>query len=167
MPHIAIAKVKNGDWLAITTLYEDELHQDYIKSSKPKIQIDNLYKDEINQEIVKVLNDAVELANNLLPDLTVSKSFHWSLANQREVALQNLLIDTKHFTIFDFDDFFALGISDSPEENLKRQTLNDLVIENLTKLRVYRIGSSNMDFYLMGQAKNKDWIGIRTEVTWT
>ncbi len=71
MPHIAIAKVKNGDWLAITTLFEDELHQDYIQSSKPKIQIDNLYKDEINQEIVKVLNDAVELANNLLPDLTV------------------------------------------------------------------------------------------------
>ncbi|MEM7716061.1 MAG: pentapeptide repeat-containing protein [Cyanobacteria bacterium P01_A01_bin.68] len=167
MPHIAIAQIQNGYWLAIGTLFENELHQECTKSAKQKIEINNLYEDEINQEIVKILNNNIKFANNLLPDLTVLHSFHWSLANQREVALQNLLIDTKHFTIFDFDDFFALGISDNAEENYKRQTLHDLVTANLEDLRIYRIGACDMDFYLMGQAKNSDWIGIRTDVTWT
>ncbi|MGB6295222.1 MAG: nuclease A inhibitor family protein [Rivularia sp. (in: cyanobacteria)] len=38
---------------------------------------------------------------------------------------------------------------------------------SLKNLRLYRLGASRLEFYLMGEAENGDWIGIRTEVTWT
>jgi hypothetical protein len=47
------------------------------------------------------------------------------------------------------------------------QTLVQLVRDNLTDLRVFRIGRINMDVYVVGRAPSGNWLGLRTQIVET
>lgn len=161
-PWIVLASTKNGDWISISTGYDSGL----FKSKSRSTTQDTAHTLSGDTEtLIKTLENTLTEANSLLPDLAVSKHFFWKIAASKDVSLQNLLVSTNHFVVSGFKSIFQ---EDSRErEYRKRKTLYDLVANNLQNIRLYRIGGTQMDFYLIGQAQNQDWVGVRTEVTWT
>jgi Nuclease A inhibitor-like protein len=47
------------------------------------------------------------------------------------------------------------------------QTLVQLLRDNLTDLRVFRLGRINMDVYVVGRAPSGNWLGLRTQIVET
>lgn len=166
MLYIILARVKSGDWLGISTIVD--LGEQGSTSPQFYIQDNSIDKPE-NIELVQILNNITPEINKLLPDSEATEGLVWEIGKNRELLFQNLLISTQHLTIDEYqEDFFQQYRYDEDEEEyIQRQAVVDLVEENLTNLRLYRLGATNLDFYLMGEAENGDWIGIRTEVTWT
>jgi uncharacterized protein YjbI with pentapeptide repeats len=161
-PLIVLASTKSGDWLSITTGYDSGLFQE--KSGSTTQNIAHTLSGD-TETLIKTLENSLTDTNSLLPASAVSKHFIWKLATSKDVSLQNLLVSTNHFVVSRFKSIFQ---EDSRErEYQKRKKLYDLVANNLKNIRLYRIGGAQMDFYLIGQAQNQDWVGVRTEVTWT
>ncbi|BAY82420.1 pentapeptide repeat protein [Calothrix parasitica NIES-267] len=166
MLYIILARIKSGDWLGISTIVDFGEQG----NSSPIFCIqDNATEKSENIELVRKLNDITTEINALLPDSEATDSLVWEIGENREFVFHNLLMSTKHLTIDEYrEDFFQQYRYDEHEEEyIQRQAVADLVKGNLINLRLYRLGATNLDFYLMGEAENGDWIGIRTEVTWT
>lgn len=163
MLYILLANTKSGDWLGISTIAN--FGQQGKSSSFFRVK-DNAINKSQNIELVQILNNITSEINYLLPRSEATEGLVWEMGENREFVFQNLLISTKHLTIDEYrEDFFQQECDDDVFG--PRQSLADVVETNLTNLSLYRLGASRIDFYLMGEAENKDWIGIRTEVTWT
>lgn len=50
------------------------------------------------------------------------------------------------------------------QEIVKFQTLLDVLKDNLKEVKVYRIGSTSVDVYIIGEAANQDLVGLSTKV---
>ena len=72
------------------------------------------------------------------------------------------------------DDFFAIATKEEDwhdeEERETVQQFQNLVSvlkHNLSQLQVYRIGSTNIDAYIVGVAQSGDWAGLSTKLVET
>ena len=166
MLYVMLARIKTGDWLGISTIVD--LGEQ--GSSSPTFCIhDNATEKPQNAELVQILNNITTEINTLLPRSEATEGLVWEIGENREFVFQNLLMSTEHLTIDEYEEYFFQQDYEHEEDDeyIQRQRLANLVEENLKNLRLYRLGASRLDFYLMGEAENGDWIGIRTEVTWT
>ena len=73
-----------------------------------------------------------------------------------------------------FDEFFAPAVSEPAWKSAHQistarrfQAVVQLLQDNLTDLRVLRVGRINMDVYVLGRASSGNWLGLRTRVVET
>lgn len=69
-----------------------------------------------------------------------------------------------------FDPFVVEGPSASPEdlaEAARYRDLVELLSHELTNLRVYRVGKTDIDVYILGQDPCGAWLGLKTHVVET
>jgi uncharacterized protein YjbI with pentapeptide repeats len=167
-PCIVIGQTLDGDWLGITTQVMSVLEIE-IKTDENFYINDSVAVKLENQKLISILDRVLPEANELLPDSEATEKITWSLTENRDAMLQNLLLSTKHFGIKDIKGGeYLFQRTDVEDDELdRRESFAQLVINNLDDVRVYFIGGCNVDIFLLGKTKNQDWIGIRTGVTWT
>ncbi|MEG3939839.1 nuclease A inhibitor family protein [Microcoleus sp. S36b_A3] len=72
------------------------------------------------------------------------------------------------------DDFFAIATAEETwhdeeeRETVQRfQNLVSVLKQNLSQLQVYRVGSIEIDVYIVGVPQSGDWAGLSTQVVET
>jgi hypothetical protein len=102
---------------------------------------------------------------------------HWSA--QGELTPAKLLQLTNHppdapLKMLAVDDFFAIATQeedwhDEEEgETVKLfQNLVSVLKQNLSQLQVFRVGSINIDVYIVGATPSGDWTGLSTKLVET
>ena len=102
---------------------------------------------------------------------------HWSA--QGELTPAKLLQLTNHppdapLKMLAVDDFFAIATQeedwhDEEEgETVKLfQNLVSVLKQNLSQLQVFRVGSINIDVYIVGVTPSSDWTGLSTKLVET
>ena len=72
------------------------------------------------------------------------------------------------------DDLFRVAVAEPEWKGAAQlatarrfQTLVQLLRDNLTDLRVFRLGRINMDVYVVGRAPSGNWLGLRTQIVET
>ena len=102
---------------------------------------------------------------------------HWPA--QGELTPPKLLQLTEHppdapVKVVSVDDFFAIATQEEDwhdeeeQETVQRfQNLVSVLKQNLSQLQVYRIGSTNIDAYIVGVAQSGDWAGLSTKLVET
>lgn len=101
---------------------------------------------------------------------------YWSdYANgDRLTILQHQYSTKTKIEVQEFSDFFASAIKEQPwhnqveQEEVKRyQALVNLLSKNLTDLRVYLIGSVEIDVYILGMTDHRAIAGLSTKIVAT
>lgn len=102
---------------------------------------------------------------------------HWPA--QGELTPAKLLQLTNHppdapVEMRTVDDFFAIATQEEDwhdeEERETVQQFQNLVSvlkQNLSQLQVYRVGSTNIDAYIVGVAQSGEWAGLSTKLVET
>ncbi|MGB7894970.1 MAG: nuclease A inhibitor family protein [Microcoleus sp.] len=102
---------------------------------------------------------------------------HWPA--QGELTQAKLLQLTNHppdapVEMRTVDEFFAIATQEEDwhdeeeRETVKQfQNLVSVLKQNLSQLQVYRIGSTNIDAYIVGVAQSGDWAGLSTKLVET
>jgi hypothetical protein len=102
--------------------------------------------------------------------------FRWNAAEPTDEFLRGLSgeaadapVETRTLA-----DFFRVAASESEWKNAEQlatarkfQTLLHLLEENLTDLKVFRVGSINIPVYIAGRGASGDWLGVSTRVVET
>ncbi|QIR36057.1 nuclease [Tolypothrix sp. PCC 7910] len=133
----------------------------------------------MNEEITEKLK---QVSNNLL---MVSESeypfevFFWSGKSKESLTNQKLLQLTGHpqdtaIEIVDLDYFFR-NFSQEQEwhdeiqkQNVQKfQSLIKTLKDNLTDIKLYRLGTVNIDVYIVGQTLSQELAGISTKLVET
>jgi hypothetical protein len=69
------------------------------------------------------------------------------------------------------DDFFAPFTEEregeDPSDAKRFQALKELLSKELTDLRVLRVGSADIDVYILGRHASGEWLGLKTRVVET
>ena len=98
---------------------------------------------------------------------------------QGELTPAKLLQLTDHLPdapvkVVSVDDFFARATQEEDwhdqeeRETVKRfQNLVSVLKQNLSQLQVYRVGSIDIDAYIVGMTPSGDWMGLSTELVET
>jgi hypothetical protein len=166
MPCLIIGRTIVGDWFAATT--ETMLEVD-VKASDIFYTNDGSKTKVENEKLISAVEEVTAEIDSFLPDSEGAQRLIWSIAESRELLLQNLLLETKHFAIKGSEgcEYIFQRDMEEGEEREQRESLAELVLSSLSDIRVYFIGGANVDLYLIGQTQSRDWLGIRAEVTWT
>jgi uncharacterized protein YjbI with pentapeptide repeats len=164
MPCIIIGRTECADWFGISTKVSLGMQ---VKTQEKFYTDDGAVAKPENQRLISIFEEVLSEVNEMLPDSEATDELVWDLASSRESMLQNLLLKTKHFAIKDTEGCEYLFQEDIPDEEDRRKAFSQIVLDNLLDIRVYFIGSSNVDLFLLGKTRNHEWIGIRTGVTWT
>ena len=102
---------------------------------------------------------------------------HWSA--QGELTPAKLLQLTNHppdapLKMLAVDDFFAIATQEEDwhdeeeRETVKLfQNLVSVLKQNLSQLQVFRVGSINIDVYIVGATPSGDWTGLSTKLVET
>ncbi len=102
---------------------------------------------------------------------------HWQ--TQEQLTPAKLLQLTGHppnspVELRTVDEFFAIATveedwhDEEERETVKRfQNLVSTLKQNLSQLQVYRVGSTNIDAYIVGVAQSGDWAGLSTKLVET
>ncbi len=159
--YIVLGNTPSGDWLGISTRGSDLLEQSYYSSQVFRVKDLAVAKPE-NQALIEALESAIT-GVHFSPYLEHLKDFVWEVAEQRSALIHNLL-DTIKALIADEAEMVFRAYEDGDEDDKDRASqANRLVMENLSHLRVYRLGAGEIDVYFVGQTENGDWIGFRTK----
>ena len=101
---------------------------------------------------------------------------HWyDCANSdRQVILQHQYPAQTKIEVQEFSSFFASVTKEQPWHNSKEQkevkryqALVKLLSKNLTDLRVYLVGSVEIDAYILGMTNNRAIAGLSTKIVAT
>lgn len=102
---------------------------------------------------------------------------HWPA--QGELTPAKLLQLTQHspdapVKVVSVDDFFAIATQEEDwhdqeeRETVKRfQNLVSVLKQNLSQLQVFRVGSIEIDAYIIGVTQNGEWAGLSTKLVET
>lgn len=102
---------------------------------------------------------------------------HWQ--TQEQLTPAKLLQLTEHppdapVELRTVDDFFAIATQEEDwhdeeeRETVKRfQNLVSVLKQNLSQLQVFRVGSIEIDVYIIGVTQNGDWAGLSTKLVET
>jgi hypothetical protein len=105
--------------------------------------------------------------------------FYWTGESQESLTNQKLLQLTRHpqetsIETVELDDFFRNCAQEkewhdeTQKENVhKFQLLVKTLKENLTNIQVYRLGTINLDVYIVGATLSGDLAGISTKLVET
>jgi hypothetical protein len=184
--YLIFAKTKIGSWLGLSVEVSYALEADGVRAD-PVFEVRDFARSRIeNRDLITALENAVIKMNKLihLVDTNICRSGNdeinraiWTLNEDRALAFSNLLLQTKLVSVIKYMDVSSIEeLQEDAEEsecdefngqifNFDRAT-SRLIAENFTNLRYYYIGSTLIDIYLVGQAKNGDWLTIDTSVVW-
>ncbi len=133
----------------------------------------------MNQQITKKLKQA---SDNLLMTSESEYPFEvflWSNQAQTPLTNQKILQLTEHpqqtsVEEVELDDFFRNCAQEKEwqdeiqKQNVSKfQSLVKTLKDNLTDIKVYRIGTINIDVYIVGKTASGDLVGISTKVVET
>jgi hypothetical protein len=102
---------------------------------------------------------------------------HWSA--QGELTPAKLLQLTNHppdapLKMLAVDDFFAIATQEEDwHDEEERETVKlfqnmvSVLKQNLSQLQVFRVGSINIDVYIVGVTPSSDWTGLSTKLVET
>jgi Nuclease A inhibitor-like protein len=105
--------------------------------------------------------------------------FHWKSDPQQDIIPEFILERTGYaldtpVEVVDFDSFFAIATTEQnwhnqdDRETVKRyQNLVKILKDNLTQIQVIRVGTINIDVYIVGKTANGELAGIATKVVET
>lgn len=182
-PYIIIGRTVVGDWFGAILFNCNEeytgtgYHFGIITNMNRVTQMSEvLGKNDTAMEKAEHINliSAVEEAGAEIEDLV------WLLAEDRDIVIHELLLVADVLAITGVEDSCCViqedRYKDYKEDKMdeekkleqeKRKIFAQLVLNNLSNIRVYFIGSAEIDIYLIGETQNKDWLGIHTGVVWT
>jgi uncharacterized protein YjbI with pentapeptide repeats len=119
MPCIIIGRTVIGDWFGITTkiLLEIDLKTDeeFCVEDKAKAAVEN-------QRLIAAVEGIASEVDGLLPDSEGTQGIIWAIATSRDLMIQNLLLQTKHFAIKDVRGCEYLFQRDIPEDTERRES---------------------------------------------
>ena len=158
--YILVAQTKLGDWLAISLQFQRYLELEEVWSS-PVFEIkDTAIAKPEYREFITTLENTIETTKQELPKEGNGAEYIdgliWNLAADRDLAIQNTLMETRHFKIETCSPVTMFGEQE-----------NTLLTKNLIDKRIYYVGSVHIHIYLVGQTVSQDWIVMHTEVIWT
>lgn len=102
---------------------------------------------------------------------------HWQ--TQGELTPAKLLQLTNHppdapVKVVSVDEFFAIATSsedwhdEGERETVQRfQNLVSVLKQNLSNIQVYRVGSTDIDAYIVGVSPSGNWMGLSTQLVET
>ncbi|MGB3536097.1 MAG: pentapeptide repeat-containing protein [Microcoleaceae cyanobacterium] len=180
IPYIIVGRTAVGDWFAAIIgdnfdVYgtSDRFGENTDISTVTEMN-EALTKDDAAMTKAEHLNliSAVEEADAEIEGLI------WSLAEDRDLMLHKLLLATDIFMIEEdysyviqedyYEDYEEEDMGEAEKlEQEKREVLAQLVLNNLSNIRVYFVGEFDIDVYLIGQTTNQDWLGIHTRMSCT
>jgi hypothetical protein len=127
-----------------------------------------------------LLNQLSTVATGLLyPSETDAPFVPFAWETMRDFSIDKLLLATRHdrntpVDGMELDDFFAPvehieeWFDDSERETAHRfATLNDTLEDLLTDISVYRIGTVNIDVYVIGKTADGYFAGVSTKLVET
>lgn len=102
-----------------------------------------------------------ESYEDIAEEYRIDEDFYELYCDPVSLAESDLYAKYQHF------DYFFGFIYEAPnnfkwEEYEKYKKFADLVLDNLTRIELYRIGEIQVHFYLVGEADNGDLIGIHS-----
>ena len=153
------------------------VYQDLIQPIQPYIGDLEIYQIQTSQ-MVKT-NKLIDLASCILINDEINRAV-WILNKDKDSVFLNLILQTKLISVIKYVDIPSIDELDKDREEAESNIYNQfkdqifdfdratskLIAENFTNLRYYYIGSTLIDIYLVGQAKNGDWLTIDTSVVW-
>jgi hypothetical protein len=105
--------------------------------------------------------------------------FQWELPQPQDLTPEKVCQQTNHsldtpVEMVDIDDFFKVATTEqdwqdaTEKETVKKyQQLVKILKQSLRHLKVYRLGSRNIDVYIVGQTSSGEWVGLSTQVVET
>jgi hypothetical protein len=105
--------------------------------------------------------------------------FYWEAVDKGTINPKSLLQKTGRpqntpVEVVDLDCFFQVATTEqkwhSPEEHKTVKKFNDLVNtlkQNLSDIKVYRVGKRNIDVYIVGKISAENYAGVSTKVVET
>ena len=105
--------------------------------------------------------------------------FYWEAVDKGTINPKSLLQKTDRpqntpVEVVDLDCFFQVATTEqkwhSPEERKTVKKFNDLVNtlkQNLSDIKVYRVGKRNIDVYIAGKISAENYAGVSTKVVET
>ncbi len=179
IPYIIVGRTVAGDWFAAMIVIDD-IRRQYEGGTGISIVTEiseALGKDDaamIKAEHINLISTVKEAEAEIQEDLV------WSLAEERDIMLHKLLLAADLFIIKGIEycshviqaDYYEdyeeedMGEEEKLEQE-KKEVLAQLVLNNLSNIRVFFVGGCDIDVYLIGQTANQDWLGIHTGVVWT
>ena len=102
--------------------------------------------------------------------------FNWGAAEPTQDFLRGLTGEASDVQVETTSaaNFFRVAVSEAEWKNADQlnearrfQTLLRLLEQNLTNLRVYRVGAVNIPVYVAGRAASGNWLGVSTRVVET
>jgi uncharacterized protein YaeQ len=105
--------------------------------------------------------------------------FLWEYNDTSELNSETVLQKTGHpqdtpIGVVDFDSFFTVAtteeewhVQEERETVKKFQNLVNVLKQNLSALKVYRLGCRNIDVYVVGRTPLGDYAGLSTKVVET
>ncbi len=106
-------------------------------------------------------------------------AFFWEASENTAITPEKILQQTGHpadtpIEAVDLDAFFAVATTEQDwyeqeeRETLKRfQNLVETLKNNLTDIKVYRVGTTTIDVYIVGKTPSGDLAGLSTKVVET
>ncbi len=183
--YIIIGRTIVGDWFS-AMLLDSEIDNyrgisDYFDRDITQQMIEALAEGDKAMEktehinLISTLEEAGTEMEKILPDSRNKWTDYliWSLAEERDLALHQILFSTDMLTIGEIEDcnhVTQANYSYREEKKLEqqqREAFAQLVFNNLSNIRLYVFGECDIDFYLIGETANQDWLGIYTRVVWT
>ena len=96
----------------------------------------------------------------------------WEIAETKTALIQNLLdsmvitttneVEQVFYGYWYEDDYDEDYEEEAREEKVLLDRANNLINNNLTNLRLYRLSAGEIDMYFAGETKNNDWIIVKT-----
>ncbi len=105
--------------------------------------------------------------------------FYWEAVDNGTINQTSLLQKTGHpqntpVEVVDLDCFFQVATTEQewhcPEERKTVKKFSDLVEtlkQNLSDIKVYRVGKRNIDVYIAGKISSENYAGVSTKVVET
>jgi spermidine/putrescine-binding protein len=102
--------------------------------------------------------------------------FFWEAEDKQDIKSELILQKTGHspdtpIELIDIDSFFAIATaeqnwhsSEDKETVKKYRNLVKIIKDNLTDLKVARIGEIEIDVYIIGKTSSNDFAGLSTKV---
>jgi hypothetical protein len=129
-----------------------------------------------DEQLLKELRDAVSGLTFMSESDYPLEVFNWGKAEPTEEFLRGLTKEAPDATVETRTaaDFFRVAASEPDWKGAAElatarrfQKLQHLLEQNLTGLKVFRVGAINIPVYVAGRAPSGNWLGLSTRVVET
>lgn len=140
-------------------------------ASESQIQDDISLKAQINLLAADLMYPSESDEKIIYLEMELSTTENLSLANFRiyngippEITIQEIELEKFFQPLIKVEDWFGEEEKKWAADSLK---LKELLVKNLTEIKILKVGKIQMDVYLFGKAEECKWAGLKTKVVET